>query len=102
MATEIVISCNGGEPIEREAIIDPSVPAAPASITRRQAKLALLAAGLLNQAEDALADEGPAAQIEWADALTFDRGNPLIAAIGGAIGLDEAGIDDLFRAAAAL
>lgn len=74
----------------------------PGPVTRRQAKLALLAVGKLDEAEDALAAAGKAAQIEWADALTFERDNALIAAIGSAIGLDEAGIDEMFRAAAAL
>jgi phage terminase large subunit-like protein len=65
-------------------------------------KLALLAAGKLEEADAVLASADRAAQIEWEYALTFERDNPLIAQVGGALGLSEEQIDDLFRAAAAL
>lgn len=80
----------------------PETPTAsvPISVTRRQAKRALLAAGLLDEADAAIAGAGAEAQIDWADALEFRRDNPLIAAIGSVLELSEEAIDDLFRQAA--
>lgn len=96
---ERVIDIRTGEEVER-----PFTPAriVPASVTRAQAKLALNAAGLLSGAEAAIANAGAEAQIYWADASVFERDHPLIASIGGALGLSEAQIDDLFIAAGAL
>lgn len=96
----VVPPLTGEELAEREE--QRRLASMPKPVTRRQAKLALLAAGKLEAAEDALADAGKAAQIEWTDALEFERDNALITAIGAAIGLDDDGIDDLFRAAVLL
>lgn len=85
-------------PEELRALIPP--------VTRRQARLALLGAGLLDDAEAALNNldepQRTAALIEWQDASVFQRDHPLIAAIGGALGLSESQVDDLFTQAAAL
>ena len=90
-----------------EPVIDPAVVrAAIAPITRRQARLALLGAGLLANVDAVLAalpsPQKDAAQIEWQDALVFERGHPLIATMGAALGLTDVQIDTLFRTAATL
>lgn len=79
-------------------------PAPPVvEVTPRQARLALLNAGLLDTVETELAKpENKAAQIEWQYANAIRREDDLIATIGGALGLTEQQIDDLFAAAAAL
>lgn len=82
-------------------------PAIPQSVTRRQARQALLLAGKLNLVQpaiDAIPDATQRAmmQIEWGDSQEFERNRPSLIAIGGAIGLDAAGIDALFVQAAAL
>lgn len=82
-------------------------PVVPPKVTRSQARRALLLRGLLDQVQpaiDAIPDttERRLAQIEWDDALDFERHNPLVVMIGQALGLDEAGLDDLFIFAAAL
>jgi len=82
-------------------------PTIPQSVTRRQARQALLLAGklgLVQPAIDAIPDatQRGLLQIEWDDAQEFDRNRPSLIAIGGAIGLDAAGIDALFVQAAAL
>lgn len=86
--------------------IDPSLMAVPASVTRRQARLALLQAGLLETVNATIAAmPSPAkerAQIDWDDAQTFDRDNQLLAQMAGALGLNDAALDALFVAAAAL
>ena len=83
---------------------DPAVPnGVPASVTARQARLALLAAGLLDDVETTLADPAHrATQIEWEYATQVERESPLVDSIGGALGLTSEQIDALFRQAATL
>jgi len=78
----------------------------PTSISPRQARLALLQAGLLSQVDPAINSlESPAkeaAQIEWEYATSIERSSEWINQLGGALGLDDAGIDDLFKTASTL
>jgi len=78
----------------------------PQSITPRQARLALLQAGLLSQVDPAINSlESPAketAQIEWEYATSIERSSEWINQLGGALGLDATGIDDLFKTASTL
>lgn len=82
------------------------IRAAIRPVTMRQARLALLAAGVLGDVAPALAalpsPHRDAAEIEWEYASEVRRDAPLIAAIGSALGLTEDQIDDLFEAAAVL
>lgn len=71
----------------------------PDQVSMRQARLALLSAGLLDQVDGAIAD--PAARIEWEYAQIVKRDSPLIAGLTGGLGLTEAQVDDLFKAAEA-
>lgn len=85
----------------------PHVPTVPASVTRRQARQALLLSGLLDNVQPAIdaipdATERGMAQIEWDDSQVFERDRPLLIQIGMALGLDDAGLDALFLQAAAL
>jgi hypothetical protein len=74
----------------------------PESVTPRQARLALLAAGLLDTVESAIAAGSRADQITWEFAVDVRRDYPMIANLGTALGLTSAQIDDLFRTAATL
>ena len=79
----------------------------PASVTRRQAKQALLLNGLLagvQPAIDAIPDATQRAmiQIEWDDSQVFERDRPALIALGSALGLTNAQLDDLFIGAAQL
>lgn len=78
----------------------------PEAVTARQARLALLGAGVLAQVDAALASipgiEGEAARIEWEYALEIRRDSPLIGALAPALGLTSEQVDDLFRAAEGL
>lgn len=69
-------------------------------VSRFQARAALLGAGLLDAANAAVAAADQIVQIAWADAVEFRRTSPTIAALGAALELTEAQIDDLFDAAA--
>lgn len=85
---------------------EPQDEPVPPSVTRRQAKRALLAAGKLGDVEDALSalpsPAKEAALIDWNDAANFERDNTLIAAMAAALNLTSEQVDDLFRTAATL
>ena len=90
-------------------VIVPHTPAVPVpqSVTRAQAKLALLQAGLLGSIQpaiDAISDatQRTASQIEWDDRLTFERSNGTLVTMATALGMTDAQIDALFIAAATL
>jgi hypothetical protein len=100
MATERRYNAQTGETEEVE--YTHSLPPVPEVVTIRQAKLALLAGGLLDDADAAVAAAGQAAQIEWEYATEVRRDNTLVTGIGAALGLNEAQIDALFIAAAAI
>ncbi len=79
----------------------------PQSVTRRQAKQALLInskLALVQPAIDAIADPSQKAmiQIEWDDSQEFQRTRQSVIAIGTAIGLDSTQLDELFVLAATL
>lgn len=74
----------------------------PQQVTMRQARLALLSAGLLDDVEMVIAAAGRAAQLEWEYAAVLDRSNPAVAIVQQQKALTDAQIDDLFREAAKL
>lgn len=78
---------------------DPTSPPAPRSVKMWQAKAALDAAGKIDAANAAVAAHGGAVAFAWEYAPDISRDSPAIAAVGAAIGLDEAAIDSLFIAA---
>lgn len=86
----------GGEAWVYSSSADP----VPAEVTRFQALAAMHNAGLLAAVETAVAVADPFTQIAWNNATGFLRASPTIAALQAAVGLSEAQVDDLFRAAA--
>jgi hypothetical protein len=81
-------------------------PPVPAEVTMRQARLALLAIGKLDQVAPAIealdGAERDAARIEWEFSSAVVRSRPLVAMLGQALGLDEEALDQLFITAAGL
>lgn len=75
---------------------------APAVVTMRQARLALLQANLLGQVETAVLQAGLAAQITWEYAITVERDDTLTQTLATALGLTDAQLDTLFTTAASL
>ncbi len=77
-------------------------------LTARQLRLGLLNAGISPSVVTATIGGMPAgpdkdkAQIEWEYATTFNRVHPLIATVGGALGLTDDQIDVMWIAAANL
>ncbi|MGY3589357.1 XkdW family protein [Bradyrhizobium sp. USDA 4350] len=88
---------------EIEAVDTDALPSpVPQTVTPRQARLALLAAGLLDQVEAAVKTAGGATQITWDYATEVNRSDPMIAQIGASLNLTAAQIDALFVQAATL
>lgn len=78
----------------------------PQSVTMRQARLALLQAGLLSNVDAAIATlpspQKEAATIEWEYSQTVERHRPFVLTLGAALGLTSEQLDDLFIQAATL
>ena len=81
-------------------------PEVPQSVSMRQARLALLGAGLLGNVDAAIAaQEEPIRshiQIEWDYATEIDRKWPTLLALSAALGLTPNQLDDLFITASQL
>lgn len=84
----------------------PPTPIVPRSVTMRQARLALLAAGHYEKVQAAFAslpaDVRAAAEIEWEYAGTVERDSAFTKQMAAMLGLDETALDSLFTAAAQL
>ena len=78
------------------------VDGVPQTVTMRQARLALLSAGLLDLVTEAVAGAGQAAQIEWEYASDVGRNATLIQTLAGVMGLTDEQLDGLFVLAATL
>lgn len=74
-------------------------PVVPASVSRFQARAALMQANLLTQAQTVIAGADEMTKLAWADAQDFLRTSPTVAAMGAAMGLSAAQLDALFQAA---
>lgn len=79
--------------------VPPPQPKPVAVVTMRQARLALLDAGLLQPINDAVKAAGDAAQIEWEYASEIRRDSPLITQLAVGLKLSDEQIDDLFTKA---
>jgi hypothetical protein len=81
-------------------------PVIPAIVTMRQARLALLGAGLLDGVETAIdalpSPQKEAARIEWDYSSEVHRNKPFVALLGASLGLTDPQLDDLFTQASAL
>lgn len=78
----------------------PVVNNVPEEVTMRQARLALLDAGLLTNVQTAI-DSLPEpaktkAQIEWDYSNALQRDNQFVSVLGAALGLSAQDIDNLF------
>lgn len=76
-------------------------PAAVYSVTMRQARLALIQAGLYAQVQTAAAAD-PTTQVWWDYSDTVERANPILNAVASQLGLTSAQVDALFKTAATL
>lgn len=85
---------------------EPAPPQVPQSVTMRQARLALLGAGLLDGVDAAIAalpsPQKEAAKIEWGYSQEVQRHNGFVSVLAPLLSLTEAQIDALFIGAAKL
>lgn len=84
-------------------IVDP----VPEAVTPRQAKIALLHAGLLDDVEagiEAITDPATKriAKLDWSEANEFRRDWPLLNQLAAGMGITDGQLDELFRAAAGI
>jgi hypothetical protein len=79
---------------------------APQEVSMRQARLSLLARGVLGQVDAAIdslpSPDREAARIEWDYSSVVARDSPLVEMMGAALGLDDSALDELFITAARL
>lgn len=84
----------------------PAPPVVPASVTMRQARLALLGAGLLDDIDAAInglpSPQKEAARIEWEYSQEVQRHNGFVSVLAPMLGLTDAQTDALFIGAATL
>jgi hypothetical protein len=97
----VVRDATPAEVAEIEALRN-APPPVPRSVTRRQARLALLNAGLLDAVEAAIAKASPTVQITYEDATEWWRDDPLIAEVAQSLGLTTEQVDNLFLEASRL
>lgn len=81
-------------PVAAEPIVD--------SVSARQFKLQLLAAGLIDQVDAWVESQSRAVQISFEYSGTFVRSEPMMAAGFGAMGFSNEQVDAFFQAAAKL
>ena len=78
----------------------------PTVVTMRQARLAMLDAGILTSVSDVIAamtgPTGEAARIEWEYATSVDRGSALVTGLSASLNLTSVQLDSLFTTAATL
>lgn len=84
----------------------PPITPIPVSVSMRQARLALLGAGLLASVNAAVAAipgaQGDAARIEWEYAQEVRRDSALVQSLASALALDATALDSLFVTAGVL
>lgn len=90
----------------RAALIAAQPVVIPTKVTMRQARLALLNAGLLQTVNNAIAampsPQGDAARIEWEFSSEVHRNQPLVMSLAPALNMTDAQLDQLFIDAAKL
>lgn len=93
-------------PEELAELPPPEPPQVPQVVTMRQARLALLGAGLLAQVDVAIdglpSPQKEAARIEWEYSQEVHRDRPFVQTLGAAMGLSDEQLDALFTTAAGL
>lgn len=98
---EVTDDCFGGyELVDGQWQQPPTPVQIPQEVTMRQARLALLDAGLLANVQPAINSlnepDKTKAQIEWEYSNALQRSNPFVTTLGTALGLDSTALDTLF------
>ena len=80
-------------------VADEFILSIPQSVSRFQARAALMDAGVLADVELAVGEMGPLEQLAWAEATEWRRDSPTIAAVADALELTSEQVDQLFISA---
>lgn len=80
--------------------VQPKPVVIPPSVTMRQARLQLLAMGLLDDVNVAVQSLSAVAQIEWEYATQVNRDSDFVAQMAALLEMSEADLDDFFMEAA--
>lgn len=81
---------------------DIPAPVIPSIVSMRQARLALLQAGLLSTVNAAISAGGDADKIEWEYAADVDRNSPLVQNMKVGLSLSDTDLDNMFTLASTL
>jgi hypothetical protein len=84
---------------ELEKHLSPKV-IVPQTVSRFQARAALLGAGLLEQVETMMESADPLAKLAWQEGQEVRRNSPLVRSMAQALQLSDEQLDDLFIQAA--
>lgn len=87
---------------EAQALIPAPIVVIPDRVSKKQAKIQLHREGLLDTVINLINASGVEAQILWTDADYFERNDPLFIQIAGALGKDDAALDQFFLTASEL
>lgn len=90
------------EEAEQIKLANIPAPIIPSICSMRQARLALLQAGLLSAVNAAINAGGDADKIEWEFAADVDRNSPLVQNMKAGLNLSDADLDNLFTLASSL
>ena len=93
---------DGTTATDPNAPLPPTAPTVPQRVSPRQARLALVQAGLYAQVQQTIAAAPVATQVWWEFASVIERQNPLMLGIAAQLGLTAAQIDALFTSASTL
>lgn len=74
----------------------PALPTVPEAVTMRQARLALLRAGMLSQVDAMVAAADVVTRITWEFSSEVQRTNPLVLSLASSLGLTDEQLDNLF------
>ena len=86
----------------RPVPVAPQTPTVPQTVSPRQARLALIQAGLYDQVTTTISSSDKTTQVWWEFASVIERQNPILLRVAAQIGLQYYQIDSLFILAATL
>ena len=99
-----IIAAQAAYEVAEAALAAEQLAVRRATVTRLQALLALQAGGHLAAVDTYMATlaRGDSSRLAWENAQVFERGSPIVAAMGGMLGLNDAALDALFIVASGL
>lgn len=103
-SSEVLGKCSNYVVDNGYVVLSPLMTSVPQSVTRFQARAALMQANLLDDVEAMMSspETDPFITLAWKEVLEFRRDSPTILSIIHVLGLTEEQVDDLFRFASTI